>query len=109
MKLSELTRERQLDIKLQIPDGDSVTEEMITVKFKSPSAATLDAANFRAESEGGYPVVELLADLLTDTGIDDEEGNRIKPTHEELVRIPFVILRQISSAITDSTLPKKAS
>jgi hypothetical protein len=109
MKLSQLTPERQTVIKLEIPDGSAVRIEEITVKFRPPTAALLDQAEERARMADGYPIVEQLAELLTDTGIDTEEGERIPPTAEGLRLIPFVILRQLFDGVLNATLPKKAS
>lgn len=109
MKLSNLTTERQATIKLEIPDGTNVRTEEVTVKFRSPTAALLDQAEERARAADGYPIVEQLAEILTDTGIDSEGGDRIPPTADGLRLIPFVILRQIFDGVLNATLPKKAN
>lgn len=94
MKLSQITPNLSATIK--------VGEEALTFYFRQPTVRLWREMQVLEETEQDSGVKEL-AMLVTDTGLDDEEGNRLLPT-EETFRdvIPATISSRMLAAIIES-------
>lgn len=99
MKLSQTRKIRTATIEL----GDGLS---ITIEHRSFSPEEWDRMDKEAKDEK-WALVKELSTLLVSTGLEDDNGNPIAPTEENLRQIETPILRAMLTAILSTTLPKK--
>jgi hypothetical protein len=101
MKLSQTRKVRTAIIEL----GDGLS---FTIEHRSFSPEEWDRVDKEAKDEK-WGLVKELSNLLVSTGLEDDNGNPIGPTEENLRQIELPILKAMLSAILGTTLPKKPS
>ena len=103
MKLSQTRVIRSSTIDL----GDGLS---FTFKHRSFTPAEWDYVNQQAQkAEDEWGIVLKLATVVTETGLEFEDGQPIPPTPEGLRQIESPILSAMLNAVFEAVLPKKQS
>ena len=101
VRISNLVRDRRT---VTIPIDDDV----VTITYR-PGGFTPETEDrlrqYADDQRGGAALVALLADCLIEWDLVDDDGRPLKPTAENLRRLPTVFLSQVAQAIAEDMRP----
>ncbi len=105
IRISNLVRDRRM---VTIP----IDDETVTITYR-PGGFTPETEDrlrtFADDQRGGAALVALLADCLIDWDVLDDDGKPLRPTAENLRRLPMVFLSQVAQAIAEDMRPNLSS
>ncbi len=105
VRIGNLVRDRRT---VTIP----IDDETITITYR-PGGFTPDTEDrlreYADDQRGGAALVAMLADVLVEWDVLDDDGKPLRPTAENLRRLPTMFLGQVAQVIAEDMRPNPQS